>query len=641
MKSQYQRELEALDKVYAAAMALDITEFAAVVERQIEYPLLAIGSGGSFSTASFAAGLHERRTGRLARAATPLSVLNSQDIETGVICFSASGRNRDISLAYKNAAQREGGPVSALVLALESPLHAISKRYAYTTSASFYDVTFKDGFLAVASVVASVLALIRAYDLVLDVDPALPKTLSGLCEETLGQPRYANLIDDTMPVVEKAVVSVLYDPALNATAVDLESRFVEAALGPLHTADFRNFAHGRHHWIAKRQGDTGLLVLATDETQSLADRTLGLIPKEIRRARIDFTGPFELKALSSLVAGLFVSDAAGQVARIDPGRPGVPLFGRRIYRLGPASSRRTPAELNKAAAVRRKARADGLGPNESREKFEAAYETVHDRLFDAEMSAVVFDYDGTLCCSMDRFNPLPMAMAKALTRLWASGLRIGIATGRGPSAGRAIRETLPRTAWADIAIGYYNGGVVTTVSDDRDPIAAAAVDDALSRAIRHDPYFVGAEIRENVLQLTVQIKNPHAINHTIDRVRAMIQETGSSDRICASSHSIDIVRGGASKVSVVEAVSTGKNSGMVLRIGDKGAWPGNDFDLLDSDYGLSVDLVSSHLQHCWNLAPAGIGGVQATHYYLSKVDIGAQGARLRLRRSDRGFGDEA
>ena len=436
------------------------------------------------------------------------------------------------------------------------------------------------------------------------------------------------------------MVSVLYDPALNATAVDLESRFVEAALGPLHTADFRNFGHGRHHWIAKRQGDTGLLVLATDETQSLADRTLGLIPKEIRRARIDFTGPFALKALSSLVAGLFISDAAGQVAKIDPGKPGVPLFGRRIYRLGPAPSRRTPAELNKAAAVRRKARGAGLGPNESREKFEAAYEAVHDWLFDTELTAVVFDYDGTLCGSIDRFNPLPMAMAKALTRLWAGGVRIGIATGRGPSAGQAMRVTLPEATWADIVVGYYNGGVVTKLSDDRDPIAAAAVDDALGTAVRHDPYFVGAKIRENALQLTVQINNSHAINHTIDRFRAILQETGISGRVCASSHSIDVVRGSVSKFSVVEAVSTGQNSGTVLRIGDKGAWPGNDFDLLDSEYGLSVDLVSSHLQHCWNLAPTGIIGVQATQYYLSKVDIGAQGARLRLRRSDRGFGDE-
>ena len=290
--------------------------------------------------------------------------------------------------------------------------------------------------------------------------------------------------------------------------------------------------------------------------------------------------------------------------------------------------------------MHRKVRSAGLGPGAPRKQFEIAYEAVHDRLFDTELSAVIFDYDGTLCGPLDRFNPLPVSMGKALTRLWDGGVRIGIATGRGPSAGRAMRATLPEEAWADIAIGYYNGGVVTKLSDDRDSIANSAVDDALSTAVRHDPYFVGAKIRENAIQLTVQINNPHAINPAIGRFQAILQKTGTPGRVCASSHSIDFVRGGASKCSVVEAVSTGGNNGVALRIGDKGAWPGNDFDLLDSEYGLSVDLVSSHLEHCWNLAPAGILGVQATQYYLSKIDIGARGTRLRLRRSDRSVCDE-
>ena len=640
MTSRYQRELEALDTVYAAARSLDVADLATVIEHHIDYPLMAIGSGGSYSTASFAAGLHEHRTGRLARAATPLDFLNTHNIEAGIVCFSASGCNRDIGVAYKEAAQRENGPVSALVLALDSPLHALCNKYAYTTVASFYDETFKDGFLAVASMVASALALVRAYDHVLGASIALPKTLVELCEETLGQSLYANLVDKTMPVMKKAVVSVLYDPSLKATAVDLESRFVEAALGPLHTADFRNFGHGRHFWIAKRAEDTGLLALSSNETQLLADRTLGLIPEKVERVRIDFTGSFELKALSGLVVSLFISDAAGRVVKIDPGKPSVPLFGRTIYRLGPRSLRRTLAEVNKAAAVRRKVRAVGRGLRKPREHFETAYEAVHDRLFDIEVNAVVFDYDGTLCDPEKRFNPLPARMGKALIHLWGSGVRIGIATGRGPSAGRAIRAALPEAAWADVTIGYYNGAVVTKLSDDRDPIVDAAMADALSTAVRQDNLFADTDIRENAAQLTIRTDNPHFISTAINRIHTILRETGTAARVCVSSHSIDVVRGGASKRSVVEAMSTGVDDGIVLRIGDKGAWPGNDADLLDSVYGLSVDLVSDHSEHCWNLAPAGILGVQATRYYLGKIYIGGGCARLRLRRSDRGVGVE-
>ena len=639
--SRYQHELEALDKVYAIAASLDVAALATAIERHIEHPLLAVGSGGSFSTASFAAGLHEHRTGCLARAATPLDFLNTRDIEAGVVCFSASGRNRDIGIAYREAAQRENGPVSALVLALETPLHALSKRYAYTTVASFSDKTFKDGFLAVASIVASALTLIRAYDRVLGINSRLPKTLVDLCQETLGRSRYTDLVDETVPVMEKAVISVLYDPALKATAVDLESRFVEAALGSLHTSDFRNFGHGRHHWLAKRDEDTGLLALASPDTEPLANHTLSLIPAKIEQVRLDFVGPYATKALSSLIAGLFITNAAGQVAKIDPGRPGVPPFGRKIYWLGPRPFRRKPTEVNRTAAVRRKLVAANFRFGDSRERFETAYEAVHDRLFGVEVSAVVFDYDGTLCGPEERFNSLPASMAKALTHLWDSGVRIGIATGRGPSAGQAIRTVLPKVLWADIVIGYYNGGVLTRLNDDRDPIAPTATEDALSETIRQDAFFDAADIRENAVQLTVQMENPRVINAAIERIRTILRETGTPAQVCASSHSIDIVRGSASKRSVVDSVSFGDNEGVVLRIGDKGAWPGNDFDLLDSEYGLSVDLVSDHLEHCWNLAPAGILGIQATYYYLSKINVEGRHARLRLGRSDRGVGIEA
>lgn len=639
--SRYQRELGALDKVYTAAASLDVTALAFAIERHVEYPLLAVGSGGSFSVASFAAGLHEHRTGRLARAATPLDFLNSHDIEAGVVCFSASGRNRDIGIAYKEAAQRESGAVSALVLALGTPLHTLSKRYAYTTVASFFHENFKDGFLAVASIVASTLALIRAYDHVLGTNSGLPKTLIDLCENTLGRSRYGSLVDETMELMKKAVISVIYDPALKATAIDLESRFVEAALGPLHTSDFRNFGHGRHHWLAKRHDDTGLLALASDDIESLANRTLSIVPEEIERVRLDFAGPYAVKALSGIVAGLFITDAAGRMAKIDPGRPGVPPFGRKLYTLGPSPFRRNLTEVNKAAAVHRKMVATNFRFRDSHERFGDAYEAVHDRLSGIEVSAVVLDYDGTLCSPKERFNSLPANMARALTRLCDGGVRIGIATGRGPSAGQAIRTVLPKALWADIVIGYYNGGVLTSLSDDRDPIAATAAEDTFSETIRQDAFFAAADIRENAVQLTVQVHNPHIVNVAVERIRTILQETGTPARVCASSHSIDVVRGSASKRSVVASVSTGGKEGVVLRIGDKGAWPGNDFDLLDSEYGLSVDLVSDHTEHCWNLAPAGVLGTQATHYYLSKIKFEGARARLRLRRSDRGSGIEA
>ncbi len=67
----------------------------------------------------------------------------------------------------------------------------------------------------------------------------------------------------------------------------------------------------------------------------------------------------------------------------------------------------------------------------------------------------------------------------------------------------------------------------------------------------------------------------------------------------------------------------------MLCIGDRGCWPGNDFALLNQEFALSSDEVSGSPDTCWNIAPAGHRGVQATLGYLSAL-FGKDG-RFRLR----------
>jgi len=76
-------------------------------------------------------------------------------------------------------------------------------------------------------------------------------------------------------------------------------------------------------------------------------------------------------------------------------------------------------------------------------------------------------------------------------------------------------------------------------------------------------------------------------------------------------------------------VAAGDSNGRVIRIGDRGMWPGNDFDLLSDRLGLSVDEVSRDPDHCWNLSPAGVLGPQATLHYLKRL-VGCGGGLLRL-----------
>ena len=261
MLPQYSKELERLPEVYAAASAADVTTLTRSVESWLERPIVMVGSGGSYSTATFAAWLHERVAKRVSRAASPLEVVDSNLVDHGLVCFSASGRNRDIGAAFKTGATSEVSPLSALVMADDTPLHALQRKYNYSDVVSVTDPLFKDGFLAVASLLASAVLLVRSYQSASGSDLTVPDSLNGLLGLTLQTDDLGSIADRAEMLTALRYTSVLFSNALKPTAVDLESRFVEASLGALHSADLRNFGHGRHYWFANRSEETGVLAL--------------------------------------------------------------------------------------------------------------------------------------------------------------------------------------------------------------------------------------------------------------------------------------------------------------------------------------------------------------------------------------------
>ena len=87
-------------------------------------------------------------------------------------------------------------------------------------------------------------------------------------------------------------------------------------------------------------------------------------------------------------------------------------------------------------------------------------------------------------------------------------------------------------------------------------------------------------------------------------------------RVWRSSHSMDIVvYHDVSKLRVID------DSARTLCIGDYGTVEGNDYEFLTTSYSLSVDKVSRNADSCWNLAPSGVYGLDATLYYLSRLTV--------------------
>ena len=631
---KYSADLQSLDGVYLTAHRLNVTTLARAVERIVCKPLLAIGSGGSFSAASLAAFLHELGTGAVARAVTPLEFMDTPLHQAGVLFLSASGRNKDICASFSTAAKREVRPLVAIVLADDSPLHALGRCFQYSDVISCSSVHFRDGFLAVASLIATGVMLLRAYREVTGDKTELPDTLASLIESSTSFRSRSQVVDFVMSAVSRPSISVLHTASLKPAGVDLESRFVEAALGHLHVADLRNFGHGRHNWFAKRAANTGVLALVGDGQEQLGNRTLELLPADSPVARCHFRGPRDEQALAGLIVGMHVADAAARAVGLDPARPRIPPFGRKLYHLGPRGTRRGQQGDHFEVAVRRKAPQADLTSQASRARWRAHYERAITRVESAALGGIVVDYDGTLCDARHRFGSLSAEITTALTQLAEGGAVVGIATGRGGSAGEALRTALPQALWERFVVGYYNGSVVEALADAAAPQVAGsnASVQRLEEELLQEPTFATKTVRSNTCRVSIYMEPG---DDPVDAVRAAeraMHQCELSGRVTMSSHSIDVILDGASKLRVVATLKeiVGVEDLDILRIGDQGRAPGNDADLLDHPLGLTVDRASPDPARCWGFAPPGIIGTQATLYYLGCLTWSGNQGRLRV-----------
>ena len=247
---------------------------------------------------------YQRYTGYLAAVATPLEAVNEPlGATVATWLLSASGGNVDIVEAAKTLVLREPLQICVLCGRDSSPLAELCRQHPFVDLLLYPLPAGKDGFLATNSLLGFTALLARAYaaefgsdtdwqDTVEYLEPLLPNTA----------PVSAAWETATAPLWTRPTTLVLYGLSTRIGAVDLESKFTEAAVGHLQLADYRNFAHGRHHWLAKRSETSAVLAFITDADRALAERTLDLIPADIPQARISFDGGPSATALGRCCA---------------------------------------------------------------------------------------------------------------------------------------------------------------------------------------------------------------------------------------------------------------------------------------------------------------------------------------------------
>jgi len=639
----YQGEMAQLSATLDWALAADIAPLESAARTAIAGPLIAVGSGGSLSTAHALAWLHRLVSGHVSTVLTPLeSVTNRHDSDTAVWLLSASGGNVDIVSAAKALARHEPRQLAALVGRRDSKVGAIAQSHPYMDVLAYAPPSGKDGFLATNTLFGATALLTRAYSALVpgELRCDIGKSASLTQAVDAASPLAAEWQHATQPLWDRDTTIVLHGSSGALGAIDLESKFTEAAVGNLQIADYRNFAHGRHHWLAKRGDRSGVVALIADEDRDIAERTLALLPSNTPVARITLPGPPMVANLVGLVAAMRLTGWAGHTRGIDPGDPGVPSFGRQIYHLSPSrqSAQPLPRGLTRraAAAIERKS-----GRTISQlERSGAVYEwrdalrRFHRELTNTPITGLVLDYDGTIVDTRHRFSPPQSEMVQELVRILEAGTRLGIATGRGRSVREALQQAIPPSLWSRVTVGYYNGADISTLDDidtpapDQQPSAELV---AIADRLLADPELATEATQENRRhQLTITPRGSLREDRLWELVQSMVREVAPDVSVLRSSHSIDVLSSAASKLHVIAQVQEEGGSGSVLAIGDRGRWPGNDHELLASPLSLSVDQASMSRASGWNLGSPGQRGTAITLEYLRALDKADNGG-LRLR----------
>jgi len=562
MGKDYSKEMDLLEKSYYASLQQPYSKADVACWRALGAgPLVTIGIGGSMAAGELACLLHRRLLGLPARSASTLRAIEEGALgNEAALLVSAGGKNKDILTAFARTLAQRPRDIFILTANEDSPLAVKAREADYPITLATRGVPSKDGFLATNTLLAAFVHLFRVYAEATGkpciLSPSFKQATGGSLESLRHE-----VTSKVKSASGRPTFLLLYGAAASPAAIDLEARINESGLGVAHLADLRSFAHGRHYWLHHHADNTAIIALLDDESEGLGHDTLKLVPKHIPSAIFQAKTTGLAGALELLVTSMLICEALGKDRDHNPGQPHVPTWGRRLYRLGPKSKAKKPAD--KTPVLR-------------------------------NVGAIVLDVDGTLLERRERFGTIRNELAQQLRRLSNEGTWIGFATGRGKSLHREVLAGVFDQKQAErVILGYYNGTVVKRLSSTSDDLQQQDVE--LRRFEHHLKKFedrIPHTIESKGTQVNYSAKNAGQNQDLADLIRSQILTHGYGLNVGTSTLGIDVFSAGRGKLSVVDEIA--KLAGMepddVVRIGDCGYWGGNDQDLLNHPKGYRVGI---------------------------------------------------
>lgn len=636
--STFASKIDRLVDTLARRTDAEIRALAAALASGLSKRVVAVGSGGSAIAAEYLAVCRRSLSSADTHVQTPLEfVLGSEDLgDTDVWIFSASGANTDV-IAVAHALRTRGcrrahvvtREAESILKEVVAPLEGLTFHVLSTADP-------KDGFLATHSLVAVVQALLLASDALSPnpLGPALARQFAEDAAEAATREARDSFADRLASISQQHTVFVLQDPRLTPMALLVETCAWEAALCAVQRTDLRNFAHGRHVWLGRRSTSSFVLALTGAETVTIWNEIRSVLPDGVASYEIQLGNCGRYRNAIGVIVGLCLVEAIGRATGIDPGRPGIAPFSKELF----DSTSLLNVERKLTARLRHKAAAvcGRDAPDLYDFDLAAIGQAQEERLAAASFAALVVDYDGTMITAQDREKPPAADIIAELERLMREGLNLAIATGRGGSAGEALRACFPDRQ-DDILISYYNGALTRRLRDD---ISAAApspdsdLDEARQWLKTAPGVGIGPVFHDSGLQLTVFLGQLEDEADFIARFETEANASGKA-RLVRSGHTLDVCSSASCKTSVAHQLA--REAGVaiddILCIGDSGSWRGNDHVLLGLPSGISVNRVCHRADVCWSLFGARLTGPAALLRILKSLEkrkSGGHGLNMQL-----------
>jgi hydroxymethylpyrimidine pyrophosphatase-like HAD family hydrolase/fructoselysine-6-P-deglycase FrlB-like protein len=613
MGKKYRNELDKLDLIYETAYRANFEIIYNFIYMYRDCQFYCIGSGGSYSLAAVFEYLCNR-AGLKAKRLTPLELgqLEYQLSDSAAVLFTAGGSNNDSKNAYNYISDHEPEGILTCCMRLNAPIKKIQRINVHNYYFEYKMPVYKDGYLAVESLMSSIVILINSFEKITQEHFYL---LPSKLERNLMEIKHDIIKTDVInEVINRESIFILYAGITMPAAVDLESKFSEASLGNTQLVDFRNFAHGRHFWISSRRDRTSVIALVGKNEKLLADKTLKLLPNDIPILRIDVDDSAAIGLIDAFRYCFEIVGIAANLKGMDPGKPHIDEFGKKLYHINYDIRKKNIfynfSKIVDIAANRKASKLKGAGLSQYQKHSRIYFNNILMRKY----RGIIFDYDGTLHLS-NVTNDIENLLFEKINVLLDNGISIGIATGRGKSIREDLRKKISKKYWKSVPIAYYNGGAIGYLNDEKTPNKEIKYPESFLKIINK---YLLKEENYNPYQITIFKNN---VDFEFADIQILKEEISHINdvKVVETDHSIDIIPVTSSKNNIFTTCEYSHDEYLV--IGDSGGYGGNDYELLNCETGLSVDGVSISYNSCWNYALHGMRNLEATNYYLDLITI--------------------